>query len=319
MKWLVFPGFVVLLYLYNTSFFARPLADEPFLIAHRALGQAFDRTELTATSCTAASMLPSDHVYLENTLPAIQAAFEYGATYVEFDVHRTIDDSFAVFHDWTLDCRTDGTGITREQSMPALRRLDIGYGYTADGGATWPFRGEGKAMMPSMTEVLRAFPSKNFVIDIKSNDPDEGQLLARRIAELDASYDGELILTGGPQPVAAIQAMHPHLRAVTRSQLKDCVIKYFAIGWTGYVPAACRQSMLLLPSNVAPWLWGWPHRFARRMHSVGTDVALIGPYGGSGFSQGFDDVEELKALQEDYAGGIWTDRIDQISTALAAQ
>ncbi|MEM8486078.1 MAG: glycerophosphodiester phosphodiesterase family protein [Bacteroidota bacterium] len=317
LQWGAVLGACLVLYLYNASFLARPLAEEPFLLAHRALGQAFDRTGLTATSCTAASMVPAGHAYLENTLPAMRAAFGYSAAYVEFDIHRTVDDSFAVFHDWTTDCRTDGTGVTREQTMTALRQLDIGFGYTADGGETWPFRGKAQGMMPSMTEVLTTFPVNNFVIDIKSNDPEEGKLLAKRIAALEASYQGELILTGGPLAVAAVQVQHPDLRAVTRSQLKACVIKYFALGWTGYVPAACRQSMLLLPANVAPWMWGWPHRFARRMHNVGTDIALIGPYDGGGFSQGFDDVDALKQLPTDYAGGIWTDRIDLISTALA--
>ncbi|MEZ4555866.1 MAG: glycerophosphodiester phosphodiesterase family protein [Caldilineaceae bacterium] len=58
-----------------------------------------------------------------------------GADVVEFDVHRTSDDQFAVFHDWTLDCRTDGTGVTRDQTLADLQTLDIGYGYTGDGAA----------------------------------------------------------------------------------------------------------------------------------------------------------------------------------------
>lgn len=54
------------------------------------------------------------------------------------------------------------------------------------------------------------------------------------------------------------------------------------------------------------------------MRNVGTDVALIGPYAGDGFSQGFDDADALKQLPADYAAGIWTGCIDRISRALAA-
>ena len=47
----------------------------------------------------------------------MQAGFAAGADVVELDVHPTTDGEFAVFHDWTLDCRTDGHGVTREHSM----------------------------------------------------------------------------------------------------------------------------------------------------------------------------------------------------------
>ena len=57
----------------------------------------------------------------------MRASFEAGADILEFDIHPTTDGRFAVFHDWTLECRTDGRGVTREHSMAALKRLDIGY------------------------------------------------------------------------------------------------------------------------------------------------------------------------------------------------
>ncbi len=72
----------------------------------------------------------------------MHAAFDAGADIVEFDVHPTTDGHFAVFHDWTLDCRTDGKGVTREHTLAELKKLDAGYGYTADGGKTYPLRGK---------------------------------------------------------------------------------------------------------------------------------------------------------------------------------
>ncbi len=63
-------------------------------------------------------MLPPTHGYLENTIASMQASFEAGADIVELDVHPTTDGRFAVFHDWTLDCRTDGHGVTRERPWP---------------------------------------------------------------------------------------------------------------------------------------------------------------------------------------------------------
>jgi glycerophosphoryl diester phosphodiesterase len=54
--------------------------------------------------------------HLENTIASVRAGFELGADVVEFDVHPTTDGTFAVFHDWTLDCRTDGRA--RRERIP---------------------------------------------------------------------------------------------------------------------------------------------------------------------------------------------------------
>ncbi len=43
-----------------------------------------------------------------------------------------------------------------------LQALDIGYGYTADGGKTFPFRGKGINLMPTLDEVLNHFPDRSF-------------------------------------------------------------------------------------------------------------------------------------------------------------
>jgi glycerophosphoryl diester phosphodiesterase len=74
--------------------------------------------------------------------------------------------------------------------------------------------------------------------------------------------------------------------------------------------------VLLVPANVAPWLWGWPNRLIQRMDRVGTRVVMIGHYGGGGHSQGFDDPDQLTELPRGYSGGIWTDRIDLIGPAI---
>jgi glycerophosphoryl diester phosphodiesterase len=305
-----------LVYLNNTSHLAGPIGPGPILVAHRALGQDFDREGLTAQTCTATRMIPSGHEYLENTVLAMTAAFDYGADFVEFDVHRTTDDRFAVFHDWTVDCRTDGQGITREHTLEELQTLDIGFGYTADDGKTWPFRGQGVGLMPSLEQVLATFPERNFVIDVKSNDPEEGALLAKRLAVLAADRAGEIMVYGGARPVSVIRERLPHIRTLTRPGLKRCILRYIALGWSGYLPSDCERSMLVVPANVAPWLWGWANRFLQRMDRVGTRVILIGDYRGDGFSQGFDDPERLAELPSDYSGGVWTDRIDRIGPAI---
>jgi glycerophosphoryl diester phosphodiesterase len=194
---LLFAAFV---YLNNTNLWLSRLHGKPALLAHRGIAQQFDTANLTNNTCTAARMLPPTHSYLENTIASTLTSFDTAADIVEFDVHPTTDGQFAVFHDWTLDCRTDGHGVTREHAMAELKKLDIGYGYTADGGKTFPFRGKGIGLMPSLDEVLQAFPGRSFLINIKSNDPSEGERLAAALGHLAPERRSQLMAYGGKGP-----------------------------------------------------------------------------------------------------------------------
>ena len=136
-------AFAAFVFFNNSSWLHGAPGGTPVLLAHRGLAQGFDRTGLTGDTCTASRMLPPEHPYLENTIASMRAAFDLGAGAVELDIQPTTDGRFAVFHDWTVDCRTEGHGVTREHSLAELQALDIGHGYTADGGETFPFRGQG--------------------------------------------------------------------------------------------------------------------------------------------------------------------------------
>ncbi len=303
----------VALFLANSSMLSSPLGGGVKLLAHRGLHQTYPPDGLEADTCTATRMRTPTHGYLENTLASMRAAFEAGATVVEFDIHPTTDGHFAVFHDWTVDCRTEGTGVTREKSLAELQSLDVGYGYTADGGKTFPFRGQGIGLIPTLDDVLQTFPDKRFLINVKSRDPEEGRMLAAHLAKLTDTDRARLTVYGNDIPLAALREAQPDVRIVSRGILTTCLLRYLGIGWSGYVPAACRNTMVLVPVNYAPLLWGWPNRFLNRMQSVGTDVYAVGPYTGRNFSTGLDTAEDLAPLPAGYSGGIWTNRIDAIA------
>jgi glycerophosphoryl diester phosphodiesterase len=298
----------------NTSLSVARSPGEPVLLAHRGVAQRFDIKDLRADTCTAARMLPPRHDFLENTLPSIKAAFALGADVVEIDVQPTTDGKFAVFHDWTLDCRTDGYGVTRQHSLAELKALDVGYGYTSDGGRTFPFRGKGRGMMPSLGEVFAAFPGRDFLINVKSNDPHEGELLARRLSVLPPERRARLMVYGGDRPIEALSRNAPDIRAMSRASLKSCLLRYMLYGWTGILPAACRQTLILIPINVAPWLWGWPKLFLNRMEGAGSRVFAQGAYYG-GWSAGIDSKEDLARLPAGYSGGILTNEIEIVARA----
>jgi glycerophosphoryl diester phosphodiesterase len=299
----------------NTSLWSVP-GSKPILLAHRGLAQTYGTADLTAATCTAARVFPPEHAFIENTLPSMRAAFAAGADIVELDIHPTTDGQFAVFHDWTLDCRTDGRGVTREHSLADLKKLDVGYGYTADGGKTWPFRGKGIGLLPSLDEVLGAFPEQRFLIHIKSNDPAEGRQLAARLQLLPPTQLQRLMVYGGALPVAELRAKLD-IPTMSGATLKRCLTRYFLLGWSGYVPADCERSLLLVPVNYAPWLWGWPNRLLNRMGHNRSAVFVIGRHEGEDFSKGIDRTEDLALLPQGYTGGIWTNRIDRIAPAVS--
>jgi glycerophosphoryl diester phosphodiesterase len=295
----------------NSSWLYGPGNAGVTLLAHRGVHQMFHRKDLTNDTCTASRIDKPRHGFLENTLPSMKAAFASGADIVEFDVHPTTDGQFAVIHDWTLDCRTDGKGVTREHSLAELKALDIGYGYTADGGKTYPFRGKGVGAMPSLDEVFAHFPDKRFLINIKSDGRAEGDLLAARLAQLAPEQRVLLMAYGGARPIERLKAKLPDLKVMSKATLKRCLLRYISLGWTGYVPKACHNSLLLVPINVASWIWGYPHKFVARMQAVGTQVFITGIYSGNG-TTGIDNEQLLMRLPRSFDGGIWTNRIELI-------
>src|SRR5690348_16462079 len=111
-------AFATLLYVNNTSWLAAKGNGHPVLLAHRGISQGYRRAAVTNDTCTARLIYPPHNPYLENTIASLAASFRAGADIAEVDVHPTTNGSFAVFHDWTLDCRTNGHGVTRRHSMP---------------------------------------------------------------------------------------------------------------------------------------------------------------------------------------------------------
>ncbi len=305
--------------IYNSSQFAKPAEGRPLLIAHRGLGQTFSREGLTGDTCTARRIFAPEHPYLENTIASFQAAFAAGADIVEFDVHPTTDGSFVVFHDWTLDCRTDGKGITREHTLAELKALDVGYGYTADAGKTFPFRGKGLGLMPTLDDALATFPDRRFLINVKSDDVAEGQLLAARLGQVAPAQRALLMVYGGGKAVDALHAAQPDIPVLGTDDARTCLVKYELLGWLSIVPDECRNTLFMLPVNFARYVWGYPNLLSRRLAAYGTRLVLLGAYDGSGFSSGIDQPAEAADVPVRFDGAVWTNRIDLIGPTITAR
>ncbi|MBJ3783950.1 glycerophosphodiester phosphodiesterase family protein [Devosia sediminis] len=314
---LVAVGLVAVVYFYNAGWRVGPQADASVqLIAHRGVHQTYHRENLDNDTCTAERIYAPTHGLQENTIASMQAAFASGADIVELDVHPTTDGQFAVMHDWTVDCRTEGTGETRSHSMAELRALDIGYGYTADGGATHPFRGHYVGQMPELTEVLSAMPEQRFLVNFKSREQREGDMLAALVTEHPEWRSAIWGAYGGDEPTYRAAGLIEDLNVWSRRGLVDCLTQYVGLGWTGFVPEACRNTKVMVPINIAPFLWGWPNLIQQRMADAGSEIILLGPFGaGDPGTAGIDDVETLAQVPRDFHGYVWTNRIEVIGPA----
>nr|WP_321525398.1 glycerophosphodiester phosphodiesterase family protein [uncultured Cohaesibacter sp.] len=292
----------------------------PKILAHRGLHQTYHRRDLQSKTCTADRIDPPSHDYMENTIPSMQAAFDAGADVVELDVYLTADKRWAVFHDWTVDCRTNASGKIRDKTMAELKSLDIGYGYTADGGKSFPFRGRFVGMMPELHEVFDALPGKPFLVNFKSEDPEEGQKLAADLKNNATWRQSIWAVYGSTKSVAAALQNDAQLMGYSKPILFGCLKDYALWGWTGRVPQSCAHTKLSIPSNVAPWLWGWPHKFTKRMKSVGTDVILMGPYSkGDPGTVGIDAAAMLESVPAHFDGYVWTNKVQDIAPLLQAR
>ncbi|MFD1217531.1 glycerophosphodiester phosphodiesterase family protein [Microbulbifer celer] len=306
-------AFAIAIYLTNASWLAGTRSGKPTLIAHRGVYQTYNRENLGRDDCTAIRVFQPEHQYLENTLASMQAAFDAGADIVEIDVHPTTDGEFAVFHDWTLDCRTEGKGTTREHTMEYLKTLDIGYGYTPDGGKTFPFRGKGVGLMPTLEEVYRAFPDREFLINIKSGRPQEAVQLDNYLRERNLPTRGKLRVYGSEKVMEKIRKLRPDAWVFSRDSVKQCTYRYLMLGWSGYVPEACRNGAVVAPNTWHWALWGWPNRFLQRMEDAGSLVMVLDfKHRSPGGVHGIYTPEQIDFLSTDYRGALWVEKIEVI-------
>lgn len=122
----------------------------------------------------------------ENTLTAFVLAAEQGADLVELDLRLTRDGHLVVLHDASLERTTDGRGFVHDHTLADLQRLDAGYTFTLDGGATFPFRGLG-LRIPTFEEVVATLPHHVGInAEIKSApwdpaDRQRGQAIAEKL------------------------------------------------------------------------------------------------------------------------------------------
>ena len=130
-----------------------------------------------------------------NTMYAFRKALRAGADMLELDVGVTRDNKVVVIHDTTVDGKTNGHGTVSSKTLRQIRRLDAAYWFAPRAGEhyshelrrrAYRFRGMATGdrrpprgfrasdfRIPTLRQVLRAFPRTPINIEIKGRTPDE--------------------------------------------------------------------------------------------------------------------------------------------------
>jgi glycerophosphoryl diester phosphodiesterase len=311
-------GFVLaLVFLVLTFVNASWLADNPRgyvkLVAHRGLMQ-LPRPDAEG-DCKAQAIEPPIHDFIENTLPALAQAKRLGAQMIEIDPAPTADGRFVLFHEAALDCRTNGAGPVSAQTLEQLKALDAGYGYSPDGGKTFPLRGLGQGLIPSLEEAVATAGDTALLFNLRFADAGPaGRFVATLKAAGRDPVERRDAFSGPETALAPIRAAWPGVLAYSDEQVAACTRAYLWQGWLGLTPAACQGSMIAIPLNRQWAFAGWPNRLQARMEAAGAKVILIGPSANK--PRGLDLPEQVGKIPASFTGYVWVDDIWSVGPAL---
>jgi glycerophosphoryl diester phosphodiesterase len=295
----------------NASWLASRPGGALVLVAHRGVAQPFDRAN--AGPCSARNIAGTDHRFIENTIFSMQNAISYGARGLALDVHASADGQAMIFRDDDLACRTNGTGRVGDRPLAYLRTLDIGYGYSPDGGRSFPLRGRGIGGMPVAEEVLQAFPTETLIFTLFA--PRDADAIVAAFDRAGAAIGPRIGFAGSPDALARLRRLTQAGWTLDGQASDACLSGYRAWGWLGIVPESCRGATILIPRRGEWSLWGWPYRFFNRLGGAGARLFIEGD-GGEGELVGLEQPEQLGEVPHDYRGLLLIEDMYNVGRAL---
>lgn len=109
----------------------------------------------------------------ENTLAAVRAGRESGASHLEVDVQRSRDGVLVLLHDRSVDRTSNGRGEIDQFTLEQLRQLDAGSWFAP------PFDGEA---IPTLEQTLQLLDGWQGTLVVEAKHPEAHPNLARDLA-----------------------------------------------------------------------------------------------------------------------------------------
>ena len=296
----------------NASWLAKDPKGNLRLIANGGISQQYTAAA-AASPCPAQAILPPIHDFLADTARSAQMARRMGADFIAIDVARTADDALVLYPDATLDCRSNGKGPVSAQPLAAVQALDPGYGYSADGGKTFPLRGNPRNTIPTLEQVVGADPLNRFFYRFVADDAAAAKVLVSQFKAMGrdpvAVGDG---FSGGPAAIAVIKAAWPGAWAYDPAQAASCTSSYRLTGWTSMLPAACKGGTMIAPLDATFTLWGWPSLTVTRVAEGGGHMLALKDSAGRGLTRAVD----LRLVPLTFRGAVMVDDYWTVGPAL---
>lgn len=214
-RFLLVPSLLIAVALLAVGLTSRPaqqpavlaaLGEQPLVIAHRG----------------------GKGLWPENSLFAFERASALGVDMLEMDLQLSRDGELVVIHDRTLERTTNGQGPVAALNLEQLQALDAGYHWTADGGQSYPYRGQG-VRIPTFGEVLDGFPDNAKVIEIKVPDVGMEALLCDA---LEANDQRDRVIVGSFYE-RSLQRFREQCPGVATSAGPGSVRVLVALNWLG--------------------------------------------------------------------------------------
>lgn len=223
---------------------------------------------------------------LENTLAAFRHAWELGYDYLETDVHLTRDGVLLAFHDDVLDRVSDTSGAVLDLDLAEIRRARIG----------------GRKEIPTFEDLLDAFPTARFNVDIKA----DGAIAPLAALATSDALAGRLLVGSFSVRRTRLFRRLTGARVPTAAHLLEILAFRFApsarvAGWL----TRGRCAALQIPVRRGP-LRVLTRGLIRRAHANGVAVHVWT----------VDDPTEMAALLDLGVDGIFTDRTDVLKDVL---
>ncbi|MCG2610034.1 glycerophosphodiester phosphodiesterase [Flavobacterium sp. SM15] len=141
----------------------------------------------------------------ENTLESFQKALDLGVDAIELDVHVTQCGELVVFHDFTVDRMTDGSGEVHKLSLSELKELKI----------------SGEFQIPTLAETFDLINRKCWInVELKGHETAQPtcDLIQMYVVEKGWQYEDFVVSSFQKEELEQVKKMNPKIRLAALSQ-----------------------------------------------------------------------------------------------------
>jgi hypothetical protein len=205
----------------------------------------------------------------ENSLEAVVSAAHKGADGIEFDLQRSADGTWYLFHDRAVDGRTDGSGDITKMTDAQIDELTITAGLR--------FHGPTGIHLPRLIDVLDALAgySGTLMMDVKSERAADHADIARLIR---ARHLNAMVACYTPEEGVAVKAVDSAVRTYLPSPSPswtdrpggiDAYLEYVTLlQWPGVLLAPPGTVFTVVPERDTPdehWMLERADRYGAAM------------------------------------------------------